>query len=144
MLRLAGPPVEAFVSTVRESILGVLDLAGEPIEVIDAVQDATERIELSWSEGGLASTLKTDSDDWKFDDAATTIEICGVVYPLTGSQYRVVKHLAQKSGGRWTTGDELKEFAGSDERVDRIIQRLDEVIKFHIESRRGTGYCWHK
>jgi len=71
---------------------------------------------------------------------------------LTETQYRVVSRLVEAGGG-WLTGNELRECAGSSERIDTIINGrtgrdgnrkggLPESVRQHIESGGPKGRRW--
>lgn len=61
------------------------------------------------------------------------------VHPITQRQGEVLHNLLDARGA-FVTGRELKEFPDSNERPDRIIDRLPEPLLALIERKTGTGY----
>ena len=88
------------------------------------------------------------------DDENQTVQLPGErLKALTETQYRVIKKLIDAEGG-WISGNALKEFSDSSQRIDYIIRGrpsrggsdrhggLPDLIRQHIESGGPKGYRW--
>ena len=67
-----------------------------------------------------------------------TISFKGEIYPVTEDQLRVFEAILNKEGGI-ISANELKMYSKSDERPDRIIQRLPNPLKDFILAKPGRG-----